>query len=211
VVRVLVLSAALLAVAGGCAVTSHETGSKDMLFDREGVDIVTTSSARQMVMIKDPGSVERYCRGPEPDASLATSGGLTLAVPLGMGSQSVGSRRQEQIQSLGGRNPAVLITRELLYRACELSMNLNADAEKTLAIYREFLAIAKEIAAKQTQAGTEPSPAKDDDASLDEGADSARADADSDDEAGDKDADKGGRNGKDKEKSKGKESGKKKK
>ena len=68
--------AACRLLTGGCALSSHESGAKDMLFDRDGVDIVTTSSSRQMVMIKDRDSVERYCRGPEPDSSLATTSGV---------------------------------------------------------------------------------------------------------------------------------------
>jgi hypothetical protein len=159
--------AACLLFAGGCALTSQETGSKDMLFDRDGVDIVTTSSSRQMVMIKDSDSVERFCRGPEPDSSLMTSGGVSLSLPVGMGARSIGGQAQQDSLALGGRSPAVLITREILYRACELAMNINADAEKTLAIYREFLQIARQIAETQTQAGSQavsskPAPSADD-------------------------------------------------
>lgn len=159
--------AAFLLPAGGCALTSQETGSKDMLFDRDGVDIVTTSSSRQMVMIKDKDSTERFCRGPEPDASLTTSGGLSLSLPAGLGGRAIGGQTQQDSLALGGRSPAVLITREILFRACELAMNINADPEKTLAIYREFLQIAQQIAATQTQAGSaalssRPSPAADD-------------------------------------------------
>lgn len=155
-----------------------------MLFDRDGVDIVTTSSSRQMVMIKDKDSVERFCRGPEPDSSLTSSGGLSFSLPVGIGSRSIGGQEQQDSLALGGRNPAVLITREILYRACELAMNINADPEKTLAIYREFLQIAREIAATQTQAGSEavssrPAPPADD------------KDDDSDDKSDDTDKDAG--------------------
>ncbi len=179
-----------LLLAGGCALTSEETGSKDMLFDRDGVDIVTTNSSRQMVMIKDRVSTERFCRGPEPDSSLATSGSVSLTMPFATGAKSVGGQKQQESLALGGRNPAVLITRELLYRACELSMNINADPEKTLAIYREFLEIAEKIAATQTQAGsqavTSGAPAPGDDKSAD-GDDKS----DDDDDQAAKDKDKG--------------------
>ncbi|HEX4943967.1 MAG TPA: hypothetical protein VFV55_06405 [Usitatibacteraceae bacterium] len=127
-----------------------------MLFDRDGVDVVTTSTARQMVMIKDPGSNERYCRGPDPDSSLTSSGGVTLSLPSSTGSKSVGAQKQEDALSFGGRSPAVLITRELMYRACELSMNINADADKTIAIYQEFVRSIERIVASQRQQGAAP-------------------------------------------------------
>ncbi len=158
-----------------------------MLFDRDGVDIVTTSSSRQMVMIKDRDSVERYCRGPEPDSSLATSSGMSFSLPVGTGARTIGGQKQQESAALGGRNPAVLITRELLYRACELSMNTNADPEKTLAIYREFLQIAAQIAATQGQAGTDPAPAKASGSTDDKSDDSNDS---KDDKDSDKDADK---------------------
>jgi hypothetical protein len=40
----------------------------------------------------------------------------------------------------------VLLARELLFRACELSLNLDADAEETRDIYERFLATLEAIA-----------------------------------------------------------------
>jgi hypothetical protein len=47
----------------------------------------------------------------------------------------------------------VLISRELMYRACELSLNINADTALTLQIYERFLRSLEEIAKHQTGAG----------------------------------------------------------
>ncbi len=156
-----------------------------MLFDRDGVDIVTTSASRQMVMIKSDSSTERYCRGPEPDSSLAVGGGMTLSMPLASGMKSFGGEKHQESTALGGRNPAVLITRELLYRACELSMNLNADAASTLSIYREFLDIAQRIAATQRQDGTRATAPTKEDPSGDDALKDDDAKGDDDKDGGD--------------------------
>ena len=106
--------------------------------NRNGLDIVIEDGSKKATVIKDLGSTERYCRTPNPDFA-AVKGG-SFALPTGIGT-SVGASESSAIDSLGGRSPAVLITRELMYRACELSLNLNADADLTRAIYTQFLSI----------------------------------------------------------------------
>ena len=111
---------------------------------------------------------------------------------MASGAKSIGGEKHQESIALGGRNPAVLITRELLYRACELSMNLNADSAGTLAIYREFLDIAQRIAATQKQEGTASTATSGDAASKD---DSPGDDATQDDDAKSDDKDSGGKDG----------------
>ena len=55
--------------------------------------------------------------------------------------------------SLGGRNPAVLITRELMYRACELSNNLNLSTPETLKLYRDVMNVIVQISSAQSGTG----------------------------------------------------------
>jgi len=149
---------AILMSTSGCLSLPTEP-AKDTLFDRDGIDVVLAAADRQAVMIKDPSSKERMCLAPGPDYSVTASRGVNLGVGMGLpvgpkGEQNIGGDVSRGALSLGGRNPGVLIARELMYRACELSMNLNADQVTTLQIYTRFLEAIEKIALSETGAGT---------------------------------------------------------
>ena len=133
----------------GC-VSFQPNTSKHAVVDRNGLDIVIEDGSKKATIFKDVGSTERYCRTPNPDFA-AVKGG-SFAIPTGIGT-SVGASDSSAVDSLGGRSPAVLITRELMYRACELSLNVNADPDLTRAIYTQFLAIITVALTDQTEDG----------------------------------------------------------
>lgn len=146
--------AVLAAIVAGALLSScvsfQPNTSKHAVVNRNGLDIVIEDGSKKATVIKDLGSTERYCRTPNPDFA-AVKGG-SFALPTGIGT-SVGASESSAIDSLGGRSPAVLITRELMYRACELSLNVNADPDMTRAIYTQFLAIITVALADQTEDG----------------------------------------------------------
>lgn len=127
------------------------------LVDRAGIDIVLSPSDYQEILIKDAGSKERACLAPGPDFSVTASGGVNLSTGAPTGpKEAIGAEVSRGALGLGGRNPEVLIARELMFRACELSLNLNADEATTLHIYMRFLEAIEKISQYQTGAGTEP-------------------------------------------------------
>lgn len=131
---------------------SASRSSEGKLYDRQGVDVILSPADTQSVYFKDLGSQERYCRSPEPDTASTFSEGVSVGSPLG-GGRGVGEDAARGALSLGGRNPASLISRELMYRACELSLNLNADTALTLQIYERFLRSLEKITKYQTGTG----------------------------------------------------------
>ncbi|MDP3170171.1 MAG: hypothetical protein Q8M91_07495 [Polaromonas sp.] len=147
----LVLSALALA---GCV--GLDSGRRpEVVIDRAGVDVVAADAARQLTYMKERGATERFCRGPSPDSVTTASAATQLGAPShGTGLAEVGTSATRGGLDLGGRNPAVLIARELLYRACELASNINADAGTEQRIYGQFLNAIVEIAKVQTGAGT---------------------------------------------------------
>ena len=105
-------------------------------------------------VFKDKDSLERFCRSPNPDFA----SGQTSAVSLGLGNgPSIGSSSGAMIDSLGGRSPALLITRELMYRACELALNLNANTDLSKEIYWRFLGTIELAIKAQTGTGVQGS------------------------------------------------------
>ena len=50
-------------------------------------------------------------------------------------SEQLGDKSSQADISLGGRGPSVLIVRVVLYRSCEMTLNVNAAEEETEAIF----------------------------------------------------------------------------
>lgn len=123
----------------GCANSSPGSRRSETVIDRAGVDIIASDSTRQLTYLKERGSTERFCRGPGADAVTTTSQAVSAQVPLTGSSVGLGEESTKGAVDLGGRNPAVLIARELMYRACELASNTNADAATERQIYLQFL------------------------------------------------------------------------
>lgn len=119
-----------------------------------GLSTVSNTSDVQLTFIKANGNKERYCAARASDVADTSSSGASLEADLSSAAKdgiSEGSTRGAL--SLGGRDPAVLIVREMMYRACELSMNLNADSNLSIQIYKNIMATMKEITAQQTGSG----------------------------------------------------------
>ena len=134
-----------------------------------GFDVLTRSPERHLVMFQTPDDIERFCMSPTPDAVGTASEGVKLCTLVPTGSEeSVGEDASRGALSLGGRAPSVLITRELMYRACELSMNIKANPELTLEIYRDTVKALTEIIASQHGQGAKALAAQASDPRLQE-------------------------------------------
>lgn len=142
-----------LALLGGCAGQGLlQSQPATEVINRQGVDALSQPPGRRTTYFKDHGSIERFCRDANPDFATTASEGVTLGImPTGRG---VANDEARGALALGGRNPEVLIARELLYRACELTLNINADSALTLQIYERFLQSIEKIATAQTGTGS---------------------------------------------------------
>jgi hypothetical protein len=140
---VLTLTAGLLA---GCAARAERTTSIQV---DPGITALNFSADFRGVYIKRNGQVERLCAEPTTDVAASTSGGLTL----GVGADQLGDTSSDSATALGGRDALVLITRELLFRACELALNTEASYEQSLALYQAALEMIKAIAPQEAGRG----------------------------------------------------------
>jgi hypothetical protein len=116
----------------------------------QGIQLHSKTSDLMASYIKESPNSVRLCADRMSDIA------DTNIVRFGIDLSGEGTNEEAGDRSiaLGGRNPAVLITRELLYRACELSNNLNLSKEETLAVYYRFLDASLTIAKVQTSTGT---------------------------------------------------------
>ena len=144
----------LLALAGCTAALPPERTEVEFA-ERAGVDqagrevglqVVTVPEGQRVMLIKSPDDVERVCSPRESDEGLSFSEGLDLDLTGAGEGIGVGESVGERAVALAHPTALVLLARELLFRACELSLNLDASPEETRAIYERFLATLETIA-----------------------------------------------------------------
>lgn len=112
---------------------------RKVLYDNHGIAVIESIVEEKISYVKAEGSKSAYCEGIGSDFVKYGGGGLSLGGSDKSAKGSVGVGDQHGIEDLGGRSAEVLITRELMYRACELSVNTNSDHDQSLAIYQMFL------------------------------------------------------------------------
>jgi hypothetical protein len=136
----------LLSIMSGCVTApqiGHEVFSISADPKNEVVITLTGSSSRYIVKNKD-GS---FCFGPPPDAAFTDSmsgsmGGLAITLFDNSTSNSGSSNAigdAHQRTSLGGRNPNVLITREILFETCLLMEKANLTSAQMIDLYKTTL------------------------------------------------------------------------
>lgn len=163
--RVIALLGSALVLFGCASASGISAGKAETLIDRDGIDIIVSDAGRRLTFIKDRTATERQCLAPGPDFSRTAGSGVSLGLPTTTGGAvGIGESQSHGALDLGGRAPALLIARELLYRACELAANINADPATEREIYDKFLAAIVEISKTQVGAGAaalgaEPIPA----------------------------------------------------
>jgi len=133
----------------GCGMFSS-FANKTTLVDRQGMDVVMDHNTGVGFIITDPNVKERFCKTPDPDILAAETkseglslGGLMPTAPSG--NDSLTESQGFLATTLGGRNPSVLITRDILYRMCEMTSNLQMNSGDTVKAYLSALDRITEI------------------------------------------------------------------
>lgn len=140
----------LMMLSASCAMTPPEPKIDNL----GAIDSIASTSDIQMTIVKSHGDPERYCAARQSDVADTRSVGTSIGVSATSAGESIGESSSQGALALGGRSPAVLIVREMMYRACELSLNLNADNAQTLQIYKMFMDEMKAITSMQIGSGT---------------------------------------------------------
>lgn len=134
------LSVISVLLLSGCASTlTGPASSVIQPSESNGLKITLIPASYRETYFKSGHSIERMCRSPDPDFNIDQNDQASLG--LGVKNLVVGETQQEL--SLGGRTETVLIVRELMYRACELVLNINADAKTSIEIYERFFKLTE--------------------------------------------------------------------
>lgn len=149
---VLALPAAL--ALAGCAGTLPPQNTQEVFSERDGLragggavglEVLTVPEGQRVMLIKSPDDVERVCSPRESDQGMSVREGLELSLPGATGG-AIGEEAGTQAVALSHPTAVVQLARELLFRACELSLNLDADPAETRAIYERFLVALESVA-----------------------------------------------------------------
>ena len=137
--RGVTLGAALLLLCLGCATPTH-----NQAFERRDNNVTSSMlpPGQRVVFYKhdlDNDAVQ-FCAEPLADVSESGSDGVQLSASGSPAfSETLDFSESITEQGLGGRTASVLIVREMLFRACELAMNTDADPKLSLEIFERFL------------------------------------------------------------------------
>lgn len=151
------MSAGLIAVMFLIPGLATASDDKRVLFNSDGVSVIESVAQERVSYIKAEGSKDQYCEGTGSDFAKFGGAGFSLGGSDAAGKGSVGFGDSHGVEDLGGRSSALLITREMLYRACELSLNTDSNREQSIEIYQMFLKAIEQITGNSLAAGNEAS------------------------------------------------------
>jgi hypothetical protein len=144
----LLLALAGAALSGACA-PLQENAEVLELKTPQMTTVSYTASLRGAYIV--PGDSKlRYCAEPAPDTALDSlqklAAEVSVTVPQGAeGSAEFASELQAKVVQLAGRTQLVLLAREMLYRACELSLNHPEKSVEALELYTKVADIVREL------------------------------------------------------------------
>ena len=120
----------LTAFLGACAQTDvHHLEASDL-----GRELTLVGAGSQPVVRNADGSL---CFGPPPDAAIDVGAGAQLKM--------VGAGAMDNELPLGGRNPNVLITRDILFQSCMAEARLGLSGDERVKLFRETLGVVKAV------------------------------------------------------------------
>jgi hypothetical protein len=133
-------------VLNGCATydidKEYSTTSINLADDKA----IFHSAQRDLLLTKSRESDYFFCLAPAPDTVMTQKDSDTLGIKQLSNAMSDGIGSE----ALGGRNSAVLLTRELMYRACEFSANYNLTSEQAKDLYLKQIQMLSSILATQS-------------------------------------------------------------
>lgn len=120
----------LFALVSGCAAGDvHHQGNRALMSE-----LTLLGPTAQPIVRNSDGSI---CYGPQPDATIDEDGAA------GVGSFSFGVGDNEL--PLGGRNPNVLITRDIFFQSCLAESRLNLGPAERLALFNRTLELVRVV------------------------------------------------------------------
>lgn len=109
--------------------------------------IVSSTAALSHTFVSNVESRRIICSQSAPDAAFqqSESGDVSIALVSVSGDEKTAEGEESSETEMAGRSPALLATRELLFRACEFSRNFKLEKSEAVAIYNRTLDIVGDV------------------------------------------------------------------
>lgn len=122
----------------GCSSMEYPSPSAS---DIVNAHILTTTSGQGQIYVLAKNNNHYLCSLPEPDSTFnqKESGALSISLINTQGEKSSNISEGSNENELAGRTPAVLMTRELFFRACEFSSNFQLTKDEAKLLYLKTL------------------------------------------------------------------------
>lgn len=149
--RNLGLALALLLL-GGCGFFAQKHAETRKLGD-SGVEAITYPGQIRAAYAVSKDSTVRYCAEPPPDVALSTiekiAAEAKATTESGLeGEGKLSAEASTTALELAGRTQLVLLAREMLYRACELSLNRSdVNEEDVIDMYKAVVELVRTLGA----------------------------------------------------------------
>jgi len=133
----------IILMISGCGSIDFQPELKTEALNKSGVLYGTGSLGT--TIYQDPKALKKFCMGRGVDAAFeqSESGDIDISLVSVGNSNSEGAAESENSgeEEMSGRTPAVLITRELFYRACELILNAQLDKKEAIQVFNDVLKV----------------------------------------------------------------------
>jgi hypothetical protein len=156
--RKLLVGAMVLELSAACSAISYEP---DLKIDDVKVSsddkyaLITSTSDIATTTISERGSKLFSCKAPPPDAAFSQMDAWDISFSIVNNTTDGGDNEEGSTATeLSGRTPGLLMSRELLYRTCELSRNYDLKKDKALDLFKKTLDVVSKgwyIEAKNTK------------------------------------------------------------
>lgn len=140
-----------------CASSQEKIDVQSEIQEAQGITVISNHPDVINTYLQPNGNQNMLCLEPDPDVASTFNGSLSLGANIAGNNDTISGSDGSSAVSTGGLSPMVLIAREMLYRACELSMNSNANAEQQLEIYKLFLDSIEKLSGVDLGTGTSAS------------------------------------------------------
>jgi hypothetical protein len=133
-----VFVASAIALLSGCTTIEYPSPKQSTLDNNH---ILTTTSGQGQIYVMTRNNDHYLCSLPQPDSAFDQKDGGNVDVSLISigGDKEASSVEDSEEVELAGRTPALLMTRELFFRACEFSSNYQLNKEEAKSLYLKTL------------------------------------------------------------------------
>ncbi|WP_154223772.1 hypothetical protein [Marinicella rhabdoformis] len=113
-------------ILSSCASLNSQPKLQSKVISEGSLTAVETSPDNDVVYLHTGKNAEIICSSRGQDFAVVQSGGDSLSAKEGTTSLGVGANTSSGVAELGGINPGVLLSREVMFRTCEFMGNLKS-------------------------------------------------------------------------------------